>query len=314
MATSAELVKELRETTGAGMMDCKKALDETSGNIEEAIDWLRKKGLSQAAKKAGRVAAEGLVGAASNGTTGVVVELNAETDFVARNEQFQELVTTTTQTALAKANTVEELAATPLGDIGKTVSEAVAALVGTIGENMTLRRMQKLSVSQGVVACYMHNAVVPGTELALGKIGVLVALESAAPAADLQTLGRQIAMHIAATRPEALNIADVDAANVERERAVLTEQAAASGKAPEMIAKMVEGRIRKYYDEVVLNEQVFVIDGERKISQVVADAAKQFGTPVTLKAFARFQLGDGIQKEVTDFAAEVAAQAGMKAS
>lgn len=309
MATSAELVKELRETTGAGMMDCKKALEETGGDIEQAVDWLRKKGLSSAAKKAGRVAAEGLVGVASQGTSGVVVEVNAETDFVARNDQFQNIVTTVTQTALAKADTVEALAATQLPE-GKTVSEALAALIGTIGENMTLRRMTKLTVGQGVVASYVHNAVVPG----LGKIGVLVALESAASADALQTLGKQIAMHIAAAKPEALNIADVDAAAVERERAVLTEQAAATGKAPEMIAKMVDGRIRKYYDEVVLNEQVFVIDGERKISKVIEDAGKELGSPVALKAFARFQLGEGIQKEVSDFAAEVAAQAGLKAS
>lgn len=310
MTVTAELVKDLREKSGAGMMDCKKALVETNGDVEAAIDWLRKKGLSSAAKKAGRVAAEGLVSVASSGTTGVVVEINAETDFIARNEQFQQVVQQTAQKALeAKTADIDTLLSAKL-DSGSTVQETLTSLIATIGENMTLRRAEMLTVSEGYIASYMHGAVAPG----LGKIGVLVALQSSAPQEKLQTLGKQIAMHIAATQPQALSIADVDQSNVERERAVLTEQAAASGKPADVIAKMVEGRIRKYYEEVVLLEQVFVVDGERKISKVIEDAAKEAGTPITLSAFSRFTLGEGVEKEETDFAAEVAAQAGLSAA
>ena len=307
---TAELVKNLRETSGAGMMDCKKALEATNGNMEEAIDWLRKKGLGAAAKKAGRVAAEGLVGVASHGNAGVLVEINAETDFIAKNEHFQQLAQHAAQKALASRTAeVADLAALKL-ESGETIQETLTRLIATIGENMNLRRVTMLTVDQGIVASYVHNAAAPN----VGKIGVLVALESTAPADKLHTLGKQIAMHVAAARPEALTIANVDTANVERERAVLTDQAKQTGKPDDVIAKMVEGRIRKYYEEVVLMEQVFVVDGERKISKVVEDAAKDAGAPITLAGFARFQLGEGIEKEQTDFAAEVAAQAGLKAS
>jgi len=293
---TAGLVKELREKTGAGMMDCKKALNETSGDLEGAIDWLRKKGLAAAAKKAGRVAAEGLVGVAARGTVGAAVEVNAETDFVARNDKFQAFVTKATGAALDNGD-IEALK----GSLGEELTQ----LVATIGENMSLRRAVRLSVTDGIVATYMHSALVPN----LGKIGVLVALESTGDKAKLQELGRQIAMHIAAARPEALDIADVDQANLARERDVLSEQARASGKPEEIIAKMVEGRIRKYYEEVVLLEQVYVIDQETKIRKVVENAAKDVGAPVKLTGFARFQLGEGIEKETGDFAAEVASMA-----
>jgi elongation factor Ts len=310
MTVTTELVKELREKTGAGMMDCKKALVENNADVEAAVDWLRKKGLSQAAKKAGRTAAEGLVGVASSGTKGVVIEINAETDFIARNEQFQQMVQQTAQKALSTgAVSAEELLAMTL-ESGQTLQDTLTNLIATIGENMALRRASALSVSQGVVVSYVHNAVAPG----LGKIGVQVALQSSAPADKLESLGKQIAMHIAAARPEALSTADVDQAAVERERAVLTDQATQSGKPADVVAKMVEGRIRKYYEEVVLLEQVFVVDGERKISKVIEDAAKEAGTEIKLTGYTRFQLGEGIEKEETDFAAEVAAQAGMTAS
>ncbi|OIQ90924.1 elongation factor Ts [mine drainage metagenome] len=302
---TASLVKELREKTGAGMMDCKKALSETAGDLEAAIDWLRKKGLAAAAKKAGRVAAEGLVAVAAEGTKGAVIEVNAETDFVARNEQFQGFVKSVAATALSNGDNVETLKAAKVAS-GKTLDEELTALIATIGENMNFRRAKVLSVSQGVVASYIHSATAPG----LGKIGVLVALESAGDAAKLADVGKQIAMHVAAATPLFLNVDSVDGAALERERAVLTEQAAASGKPANVIEKMVEGRIRKYYEEVVLLEQVFVIDGETKISKVVENAAKDVGAPVKLVGFARFALGDGIEKEEKDFAAEVAAQLG----
>ncbi|HYC04859.1 MAG TPA: translation elongation factor Ts [Azospirillaceae bacterium] len=293
---TAVMVRDLRERTGAGMMDCKKALVENNGDMEAAIDWLRKKGLSAAAKKAGRVAAEGLVGVAARGTVGAAVEVNAETDFVARNDKFQAFVTKATGAALDNGD-IEALK----GSLGEELTQ----LVATIGENMSLRRAVRLSVTDGIVATYMHSALVPN----LGKIGVLVALESTGDKAKLQELGRQIAMHIAAARPEALDIADVDQANLARERDVLSEQARASGKPEEIIAKMVEGRIRKYYEEVVLLEQVYVIDQETKIRKVVENAAKDVGAPVKLTGFARFQLGEGIEKETGDFAAEVASMA-----
>jgi elongation factor Ts len=303
---TAALVKELREKTGAGMMDCKKALNETAGDVEAAIDWLRKKGLAAAAKKAGRVAAEGLVAIASAGTKGVAVEINAETDFVGRNDQFQGFVSGVAQVALAKGADVEVLKAAEFPGAGKSVAEQLTALIATIGENMNLRRAIVLEVSQGVVAGYMHSATAPG----LGKIGVLVALESAGDTAKLEALGKQIAMHVAAANPLFLDSASVDKAALERETAVLTEQAKASGKPAEVIEKMVQGRIRKYYEEVCLLDQVFVIDQENKISKVVENLAKELGAPVKLTAFARFALGEGIEKEEKDFAAEVAAQLG----
>lgn len=296
-------IKELREKTGAGMMDCKKALTETNGNMEEAVDWLRKKGLAAAAKKSARVAAEGLVAVLSEGNKGTVVELNAETDFVARNDKFQDLAKGIAKAASAAGtNDVEALKAAAFGG-GRNVQEEITNAIAVIGENMNLRRVAALSVKQGVVASYLHNAVAPG----LGKIGVLVALESSAPADKLNELGRQIAMHVAAARPEALNIQDVSVENLNRERNVLKEQAIASGKTAEIAEKMVEGRIRKYYEEVVLTEQLYVMDGKTKVREVVEAAAKELGAPVKLAAFVRFQLGEGIEKEQGDFAAEVAA-------
>jgi elongation factor Ts len=301
---TATMVKDLREKTGAGMMDCKKALAEAAGDMEAAVDWLRKKGLSAAAKKAGRVAAEGLVAVTSAGTKAAIIEVNAETDFVARNEAFQAFVLQAAKIALETGADAEALKAKPYQGKG-TVQEALTTLVATIGENMTLRRTVLLSVTQGIVATYMHNALAPS----LGKIGVLVALESSADQAKLLELGKQIAMHVAAAKPEALSIADVDAKAVQRERDILTEQAKTSGKAPEIIAKMVEGRLRKYYEDVVLLEQVYVVDGETRVSQVIEKAAKTLGAPVKLAGFVRYQLGEGIEKTQDDFAAEVAKMA-----
>jgi elongation factor Ts len=300
---TAALVKELREKTGAGMMDCKRALGEVAGDIEQAIDWLRKKGLAAAAKKAGRVAAEGLVGVATVDNVGVVVEVNAETDFVARNDKFQELVTGVTRLAVEHGDDVAAIKQAHVPAFNATVEAHLTHLVATIGENMSLRRIARLEVPQGVVVGYVHNQLVPG----LGKIGVLVALESAADAATLNQLGRQLAMHVAAASPLFLDVASVDGTALEREREVLKEQARASGKPEAIIEKMVEGRVRKYYEEVVLLEQVYVVDGETKIAKVVENAGKAAGTPIKLAGFARFVLGDGIEKETQDFAAEVAA-------
>ncbi len=299
---TAALVKELREKTGAGMMDCKKALGETDGSMDEAVDWLRKNGLAAAAKKSGRVASEGLIGVFAGGAEGAVVEVNAETDFVSRNETFQNFVEQVAAIACTAKGDVEVINGTDFPGAGRSVAEELTHNIATIGENMNLRRAAYLSVSSGLVASYVHGALKPG----LGKIGVLVGLESDAPADKLQELGRQLAMHIAAARPESLSIADVDPVNLERERAVLSEQAAASGKPAEIIEKMVEGRLRKYYQEVVLLEQTFVIDNETKISKVVDNASKDFGAPVRLAGFVRFELGEGIEKESADFAAEVA--------
>lgn len=302
---SASIIKELREMTGAGMMDCKKALVETKGVMQDAIDWLRKKGLAAAAKKSGRTAAEGLIAVASDANVGAIIELNSETDFVARNDQFQELAKSIAELALTHGDDVEKLKAAK-DKSGKTVADSVANLVGTIGENMNLRRSAELKVKKGVVANYIHSAVAPG----LGKIGVLVALESEGDKAALETLGKQLAMHVAAAKPEALTVAEVDPEKLTRERTVLKEQAIASGKAADIAEKMVEGRVRKYYEEVVLLEQIYVLDNKTKISQVVANAAKEIGAPVTLKAFVHFKLGEGIEKQETDFAAEVKAAAG----
>jgi elongation factor Ts len=304
---TASLVKELREKTGAGMMDCKKALTETSGDLEGAVDWLRKKGLAAAAKKAGRVAAEGLVAVATADTVGAAVEVNSETDFVARNERFQAFANEAARQALAGNGDLDALLQAQYPETGRTIGEEVTHMVATIGENMNLRRIARIEVGSGVVASYVHNALAPN----LGKIGVLVGLESTGDRARLAELGRQIAMHIAAARPEAVNIEDVDASSLERERSVLADQARASGKPEEIIAKMVEGRLRKYYEEVVLLEQVYVIDGENKVRKVVETVAKEIGAPIKIVGFTRFVLGEGIEKEQSDFAAEVAAQANV---
>ncbi len=299
---TAALVKDLREKTGAGMMDCKRALNESEGDIEQAIDWLRKKGLSAAVKKSGRVAAEGLIGVLTDGPVGSVVELNSETDFVGRNEKFQEMVKAVTRVSLTVGDDVAALKAATLDD-GLTVEAGLVNLIATIGENMNLRRAKRLQVSQGVVVGYVHNALTAG----LGKIGVLVSLESSGPAEALNALGKQIALHVAAANPQALDISSVSAADLDRERSILSEQARASGKPEAIIEKMVEGRIRKYYEEVVLLEQISMIDGESKVSVVVEKAAKEIGHPIKLTGFVRFQLGEGIEKETSDFAAEVAA-------
>ncbi len=291
------------------MLDCRKALTENAADMEAAIDWLRKKGLSAAAKKSGRVAAEGIVAVAVEGTKGAIIELNSETDFVARNEQFQALARATAELAVRHSiGDVEELKNTKDGH-GKTVGENVTGAIATIGENMSLRRTAILGVTKGCVASYIHNAVAPG----MGKIGILVGLESEGDLGKLEAFGKQVAMHIAAAKPEALSTADVAKDKLERERAIYREQAAASDKPPEVVEKMVEGRVRKYYEEVVLLEQLFVIDGKTKISQAVTDAAKTVGSPVKLTGFIRFHLGEGIEKAASDFAAEVKAAAGHAA-
>jgi elongation factor Ts len=300
-AITAALVKDLREKTGAGMMDCKKALTETDGDIEVAVDWLRKKGLAAAAKKSGRVAAEGLVGVATAQNKAAIIEVNAETDFVARNETFQGFVEAAAKVVLEVGDDLDAIKAAPFPGTGRTVAEELTHLVATIGENMTIRRAKVLSVKQGVVASYMHQALKPG----LGKIGVLAAVEGPGEFATLETLGRQVGMHVAATRPEALDVDAVDPTALERERAVLSDQARASGKPENIIERMVEGRIRKYYEEVVLLEQVWVHDGESRVRAVVKKAG------VTLTGFVRFALGEGIEKPKDDFAAEVAATAGV---
>jgi elongation factor Ts len=295
------MVRELRERTGAGMMDCKKALTEAGGDMEGAIDWLRKKGLSAAAKKSGRVAAEGLIGTASAPGVAAMVEVNAETDFVARNESFQNFVAEMAGLALSVGEDVEKLKAATYPGTTHSAQEELTKLIATIGENMSIRRAKVFTVNNGTVASYMHNAVKPG----LGKIGVLVALEGAGETNVMETLGRQIGMHVAATRPEALDVNAVDSSALEREKAVLMEQARASGKPDAVIQKMVEGRIRKYYEEVVLLEQVWVHDGESRVKAVVEKAG------LNLAGFQRFQLGEGIEKAQSDFVAEVAAQAGL---
>ena len=303
MSVTAALVKELREKSGAGMMDCKKALGETAGDMDAAIDWLRTKGLATALKKSGRVAAEGLVAFAVTGTRGAIVELNAETDFVARNTEFQQFASALAGLALDTAD-LDALMAADFPETGRTVEEELTQKIATIGENMSLRRMRKIEVSSGVVVPYMHNAAADG----LGRIGVLVGLQSDADAKILIGLGKQLAMHIAATAPASLSVDDLDAEIVAREREVLIEQAKASGKPQEIAERMVEGRMKKYYQEVVLLEQTSVIDGETRIADVLAKAGKDAGSAVALTEFVRFNLGDGIEREQTDFAAEVAAQ------
>lgn len=301
---TASMVKELREKSGAGMLDCKKALAENNGDIDAAMDFLRKKGLASAAKKSSRAAAEGLVSVAANGNTGVIIELNAETDFVARNDQFQTFLSQLTDAALStKTGDVEALK--KLQVAGKTAEEGLTELIANIGENMTLRRSQLLSVPNGVVATYVHNALQPNR----GKIGVLVALESTGDADKLGALGRQLAMHIAAARPEALTVEELNSETVARERAVHADKATQSGKPADIVEKMVEGSMRKYYEQVVLMNQTYIIDGENKISAVIEKAAKDIGAPVKLAQYVRFELGEGVEKAADDFASEVAKMA-----
>lgn len=303
MAYTAVDVKNLRERTGAGMMDCKRALDETDGDLEAAVDTLKAKGLAAAAKKSSRTAAEGLVGVTVSGKTGVAVEVNSETDFVAKNEQFQDFVRNATEAALGlSADDVEALKAAPYPG-GATVGEKLTDNVATIGENQQVRRMKRVSVGQGLIVPYMHNAQAPG----LGKIGVLVALESEAPADVLEPLGKQLAMHIAAAFPLALTAGDLDAELIERERKVAVEKAAESGKPAEVQAKMVDGAINKFAKENALLSQLFVMDNKTLVADVVAKAGKDAGTPIVLSDYVRFQLGEGIEKKQNDFAAEVAA-------
>jgi len=305
MSISASDIKNLREKTGAGMMDCKKALTETNGDFEGAVDWLRKKGLSAAAKKSGRTAAQGLVGVIGDETRAALIELNAETDFVSRNEKFQSLASAVSKIALDMGGEIEKLKAAVFPTSSLSVQEEIVNHVAIIGENMNLRRTAALSVNEGVVATYLHNAVVPG----LGKIGVLVALESKGDKLKLIELGKKIAMHIAAARPICLAISDVDSALVEREKAIFTEQSKAAGKPENVIEKMIEGRINKFFSEVVLLEQIFVFDNKTKIKDVVLEAEKEIGSPIKLVAFERYELGEGIEQEASDFAAEVAKMA-----
>ncbi|WP_265570823.1 translation elongation factor Ts [Sphingomicrobium nitratireducens] len=308
MAITAAQVKELRDRTNAGMMDCKKALGETAGDMEAAVDWLRTKGLAAAAKKAGRTAAEGLVGVAVDGTKGAVVEINSETDFVAKNERFQEFVADVAKLALGVDGDIEALAAATYPS-GGTVAEKLTDNIATIGENQSLRRTATVSVDQGAVVSYVHNAAAPG----MGKIGVLVALEGDADTATLEALGKQLAMHIAAANPLALDADGLDADMIEREREIAKAKAMESGKPENIAEKMVEGSIAKFKKENALLSQLFVMDNKTPIADVVASAAKEAGKSITLKAFERFQLGEGIEKEESDFAAEVAAAAGVSA-
>ena len=305
---TAAAVKELRERTGAGMMDCKKALAETQGELEPAVDWLRAKGLAAAAKKAGRTAAEGLVGVAVEGTRGAVVEVNSETDFVAKNEQFQNFVREVAKLALTSGGDVDALGAASFPG-GGTVAEALTESIAKIGENQSLRRTAIVEVAQGAVVSYVHNAAAPG----LGKIGVLVALESEAPAETLQSLGKQLAMHIAAASPLALDAESLPPALVERERGIAIEKARESGKPDNIVEKMVEGAIAKFRKDNALLSQLFVIDNKTPIADVVAAAGKEAGAAINLAGFVRFQIGEGIEKKESDFAAEVAAASGVKA-
>ena len=306
MATiTAALVKDLRDKTGAGMMDCKQALNETNGDMDAAVDWLRKKGLSKAAKKSGRVAAEGLIAALTEGNKGVVVEVNSETDFVARNEQFQGLVKMIAQVAMKAGTEVETIKAAPVGEV--TVEQAISDAIATIGENMTLRRAAGLSVGEGVVSSYVHNAVLDG----LGKMGVLVALESTGKKDELAALGRQIAMHVAASNPQALDAASLDPAVVRREKDVMADKYRQQGKPDAMIEKIVESGLKTYYKEVTLLEQPFIHDSGKSVAQAVKDAEGRVGAPIKVAGFVRYALGEGIEKQDSDFAAEVAAAAGQ---
>jgi len=303
---TAGMVKSLRDKTGAGMMDCKTALAESNGEMEAAIDWLRAKGLSKAAKKADRVAAEGLIGVASAAKAGALVEVNSETDFVARNAEFQKTVGEIAKLALKASGDLEKLSAMPYPKKKMPVSDHLKELIGTIGENMSLRRTAALKVEDGVVATYIHNQATPG----MGKIGVLVALESAGDKDKLNEIGRQVAMHIAATNPLALKDEDIDPETVERERAIFAEQAKESGKPEKVVKQMIEGRIKKFYQEVVLLKQAFVINPDLTVEKAVTEAEKAVGAPITIAAFVRYELGEGIKVDKGDFAAEVAAAAG----
>jgi len=307
MATvTAAMVKDLRESTGAGMMDCKAALTESGGDMQAAQDWLRKKGLSKAAKKAGRVAAEGLIGALTAATRGVVVEVNSETDFVARNEQFQGLVKMIAQVALEVGADVDKIKAAKVGAV--TVETAIADAIATIGENMTLRRAASLEVGKGVVSSYVHNAVIEGA----GKMGVIVALESTGKTDELAALGRQIAMHVAAANPQALDPAGLDPATVKREKDVLADKYRQQGKPENVIAKIVESGLKTYYKEVCLLEQAFIHDNAKSVAQAVKEAEGKVGAPIKVTGFVRYALGEGIEKQESDFAAEVAAASGQK--
>ncbi|WAJ30872.1 translation elongation factor Ts [Antarcticirhabdus aurantiaca] len=308
MSISAAMVKELREKTGAGMMDCKAALAETNGDMEAAIDWLRKKGIAKADKKSGRTAAEGLIGVASSGNKAVAVEINSETDFVARNEAFQALVREVAQVALTTDGTIDAVSAASHPTSGKSVVDTIKDAVATIGENLQLRRSAQLEVGEGVVATYVHNQAADG----LGKLGVLVAIESTGDKAALTAFGRQVAMHVAATNPLSLSESEIDPAVVEREKAIFSDQARQSGKPENIIEKMVEGRLRKFYEEVVLLKQNFVINPDLTVEKALKDAEKDFGAPAKIVAFSRLALGEGIEREASDFAAEVAAAAGKK--
>jgi elongation factor Ts len=306
MATiSASMVKELRDQTGAGMMDCKAALGETDGNLEAAVDWLRKKGLSKAAKKAGRVAAEGLIGVVVQGFKGVVLEVNSETDFVARNEQFQGLVKMIAQVALDVGTEVDTILASKVGNI--TTADAISDAIATIGENMTLRRADSLSVGQGVIANYVHNSVAEG----LGKIGVLIALESAGKTDELAAIGRMMAMHVAAASPQAVDAASLDSNLVEREKAVLADKARAQGKPDNVINKIVESGLKTFYKEVCLLDQPFIHDPAKSVAQALKETVGKAGAPIKVTGFVRYALGEGIERQGGDFAAEVAAAAGQ---
>ncbi|RWL49001.1 MAG: elongation factor Ts [Mesorhizobium sp.] len=302
MTISAAQVKELRDLTGAGMMDCKAALNETNGDMEAAVDWLRKKGISKADKKAGRTAAEGLIGVDSGVREAAVVEVNSETDFVARNAAFQEIVANVAKVALAYGTT-EAVAAAKYPGSDKSVTDTIKDAVGTIGENMGFRRSAKLTVPHGAVATYVHNAVADG----LGKLGVLVAIETTGNEHAANAFARQVAMHVAATNPVALSAEEVDPALVEREKAIFSDQARQSGKPEAIIEKMVEGRLRKFYEEVVLLKQAFVLNPDITVEKALKDAEKEIGAPAKITAYLRYALGEGIEKETTDFAAEVAA-------
>jgi elongation factor Ts len=303
MSISAAQVKELRDATGAGMMDCKTALTETNGDFEAAVDWLRKKGISKADKKAGRTAAEGLIGVASDGASAVVVEVNSETDFVARNDAFQTIVRNVADVALKTDGSTEAVAAAAYPGSGKTVTDTIKDAIGTIGENMSLRRAASLSVGSGAVATYIHNAVADN----LGKLGVLVAIETTGNADAARAFARQVAMHVAATNPMALTADEIEPAAMEREKAIYADQARQSGKPENIIEKMVEGRMRKFFEEVVLLKQAFVMNPDVTVEQALKEAEKEIGAPATVTGFIRFALGEGIEKETSDFAAEVAA-------
>ena len=308
MTLSASMVKELREKSGAGMMDCKKALVESNGNMEDAIDWLRKQGLSAIAKKSSRIAAEGLIGISTNGLQGAIVEINSETDFVARNELFQNFVKNCSNLVLSNKSDINALKKLPFPDTDRSVDQELNNNIATIGENMNIRRVEYLEVSEGVIASYIHNKIAED----LGKLGVIVAIESHVKKTQLLDVGKQIAMHIAATSPKALNIEDLDNDLVKREKEVLIDQAMSTGKPKEIAEKMVQGRLHKFFQEVVLNEQVSVIDGETKIKDVIKKLSNDLGTEVKIKDFKILKLGEGIEVAENDFAAEVAATAGIK--